>query len=122
MIFLFSSFYSYCSSYNCSSYFSTCTCSCSFFLLLFFFFVLKDENNCICHESKSHIHNDTWVDLTYHGDVQQLVDDGFKGVKLDSCGLHSNVSYYSELINKTGVPMMIENCHQGTVCVVFENE
>jgi len=71
------------------------------------------ENNCICHESKSHIHNETWVDLTYHGDVNQLVENNFKGVKLDSCGLHSNLSYYSDLINKTGKPMMIENCHQG---------
>eukprot|EP00040_Diaphanoeca_grandis_P023817 m.130100 g.130100 ORF g.130100 m.130100 type:complete len:411 (+) comp29458_c0_seq1:69-1301(+) len=72
------------------------------------------ENNCICHESKGHIHNDTWIDLTYHGDVEQLVDNNFKGVKLDSCGLHSNVTYYSELINKTGAFVMIELCHQGS--------
>ena len=49
-----------------------------------------DENNCICHESKSHIHNDTWIELTYHGDVDQLVANNFRGVKLDSCGLRKD--------------------------------
>lgn len=47
-----------------------------------------------CHESKSHIHNDTWVDLTYHGDVKQVVEAGFAGVKIDSCGLHSDLEKY----------------------------
>lgn len=71
------------------------------------------QNNCICHESKSHIHNETWVDLTYHGDVQQLLDAKFDGVKLDSCGLHSNLTYYADLMNKSGRAYLIENCHQG---------
>ena len=48
-------------------------------------------NNCICHESKARIHNDTWIDLTYHGDVKQIVEAGFAGVKIDSCGLHSDL-------------------------------
>jgi len=53
------------------------------------------------------------VDLTYHGDVKQVVEAGFAGVRIDSCGLHSDLEKYSDLINATGHPVMIENCHQG---------
>eukprot|EP01047_Picozoa_sp_COSAG01_P035657 COSAG01_NODE_2749_length_7147_cov_21.077185_5_plen_174_part_00 len=38
-------------------------------------------NNCICHESASHIHNESWTQRTYLGDVQQLTHSNFKGVK-----------------------------------------
>ena len=46
------------------------------------------NNNCICHESGGHIHNKTWTNLSYYGDVAQLVENDFKGIKVDSCGLH----------------------------------
>jgi hypothetical protein len=69
----------------------------------------------ICHESKSHIHNDTWVNLTYHGDVKQIVDAGFTSVKIDSCGLHSDLVEYADLVNATGHPVMVENCEQHPV-------
>ena len=39
------------------------------------------NNNCICHESAGHIHNKTWERLTYSGDIRQLVENNFKGVK-----------------------------------------
>ena len=42
------------------------------------------NNNCICHESASHIHNATWEELTYAADVQQLVDVSFRGVKIET--------------------------------------
>ena len=46
------------------------------------------NNNCICHESGGHIghSNDTWVNLSYIGDVEQLVANNFKGIKVDNCG------------------------------------
>ena len=39
-------------------------------------------NNCICHESGGHIRNQTWRNLSYQGDVWQLVENNFKGVKV----------------------------------------
>ena len=39
----------------------------------------------ICHESGGRIgkSNETWVNLSYIGDVQQLVENDFKGIKID---------------------------------------
>lgn len=78
------------------------------------------ENNCICHESAARIHNETWIDATYHGDVNQLLNAKFDGVKLDGCGLHNNLTYYAELMNKTGRPYLIENCHGGHILPTLE--
>ena len=70
-------------------------------------------NNCICHESGGHIHNITWRQLTYHGDVMQLVNDGFSGVKIDDCGLHNDMNEYARLIAATGRTFMVERADQG---------
>ena len=42
------------------------------------------ENNCICHESGGHVghSNNSWVNLSYVGDVEQLVVNDFKGIKV----------------------------------------
>jgi len=63
-------------------------------------------NNCICHDSCS-------TDTCFEGDVGVLVEAGFDEVKLDGCGMERNVSHYYNLINATGTPRLIENCHNG---------
>ena len=68
-------------------------------------------NNCICAEhnftqaayEKNHMENS----------VKALVDLGFDGVKLDGCGQFLNLTWWAQLINETGRPIMIENCHWG---------
>lgn len=70
-------------------------------------------NNCICHESGGHIRNETWRNLSYAGDVAQLVDAGFRGVKFDNCGLHNDMDYYTQLMNATGKTWMVERSDQG---------
>ena len=67
------------------------------------------NNNCICHESAGHIHNKTWEDLTYAADVQQLVDAGFKGVKIDNCGLHNDLDRTARLMNASGRAFLVEH-------------
>jgi hypothetical protein len=69
-------------------------------------------NNCICHESASHIHNKTWENLTFTADVQQLAENNFKGVKIDNCGLHTagdGINYYARLMNETGKAFLVEH-------------
>ena len=46
------------------------------------------------------------------GSVRMAADQEWDGVKFDSCLMH-NLSRWSELINATGRPMLLENCHQG---------
>jgi alpha-galactosidase len=77
-------------------------------------------NNCICHESKGHIGGPTgphgaWVNLTYKGDVDQIAEAGFDGVKVDNCGLHSDIERYADMLNQTGKHVLIEECAQGKV-------
>lgn len=45
--------------------------------------------------------------------VAALHTYGFDGVKLDSCSQFNNLTWWAELINATGKPTLIENCHQG---------
>jgi hypothetical protein len=101
------------------------------------------NNNCICHESGGRIghSNDTWVNLSYVGDVEQLVENNFKGIKVDNCGawsksiplslsrlrsslwccwapllytgLHNDMDRYAELMNKTGQAFLVERSDQG---------
>ena len=67
------------------------------------------QNNCICHESASHIRNKTWEALTYRGDVAQLVENDFRGVKIDNCGLHNDLDLYARLMNATGRAFLVEH-------------
>ncbi len=66
----------------------------------------KDGNNCIC--------SDHCTDIScYKGDVAALVQYGFDAVKLDGCGKEYDLDQWSSLINATGRPVVIENCHWG---------
>ena len=47
------------------------------------------------------------------GSVRALVDMEWDGLKLDSCSQFQNMTWWAELINKTGRPIEQENCHQG---------
>ena len=49
----------------------------------------------------------------YEGDVQAIVDFGIDGIKLDGCGGFRNLSVWAELLNKTGRPVLLEDCHWG---------
>eukprot|EP01051_Picozoa_sp_SAG22_P006399 SAG22_NODE_418_length_10750_cov_11.722280_6_plen_202_part_00 len=71
------------------------------------------ENNCICHESGGRIRNETWRQLSYQGDIKQLVDNDFKGVKFDNCGLHNDMDLYAALMNATGKAFLVERSDQG---------
>ena len=63
-------------------------------------------NGCGCNEKVERR-------INYEGDVKQVVAWGFDGVKIDSCGAQKNMTLYYELFNQSGVPITIENCHQG---------
>ena len=61
-------------------------------------------NNCICAEGgKSPRH--------YAQDIAWLIQNKFDGVKVDNCGSSQNVSEYARLLNASGRPVQIENCH-----------
>lgn len=65
-------------------------------------------NNCICSEKQKA------TSAMYEQDVHFLTDVfQFDAVKLDGCGTQRDLDLWSELINKTGRPIMIENCHWG---------
>ena len=49
--------------------------------------------------------------LVYQGDTAYLTANDFDGIKLDNCGEFTNLTLWSDLINKTGKPQLIENCH-----------
>lgn len=49
----------------------------------------------------------------FQGDVQATLDYGFGSIKLDGCGVQKNITLYSELFNRSGTPVMLENCHNG---------
>ena len=77
-------------------------------------------NNCGCNEHQdvpswgapvtpgSHdgIHH-------YEGEIQATIDFGFDGIKLDGCGEFRNLTVFAELMNKTGRPILVEDCHWG---------
>lgn len=70
-------------------------------------------NNCICREGSHGWKGD--VNITKHmtRSAQAVSDYGFDGLKLDGCGEFMNLSWWAELLNATGRPVMIENCHWG---------
>lgn len=68
---------------------------------------LADGNNCHCKDT---VCSD---EKCFAGDVQATLDFGFGSIKLDGCGVEKNITLFSELFNKSGVPVMLENCHNG---------
>jgi len=63
-------------------------------------------NNCICSD---HVTDRKF----YEGDVKAAFDFGFDAIKLDGCGKQKDLDLWAELFNKTGRPVLIENCHWG---------
>jgi alpha-galactosidase len=70
-------------------------------------------NNCICREGPWNWHGD--VNITKHmtQSARAVAAFGFDGLKLDGCGEFMNLTWWAELLNATGHPVMIENCHWG---------
>jgi len=68
-------------------------------------------NNCGCAE---HDLPAAEVDQVMRASVKMLVDQGWDGVKFDSCSMYYNQTKWAALINESSKkPVMIENCHQG---------
>lgn len=63
-------------------------------------------NNCYCADSSSAVVN-------FEGDVAALIEYGFDGVKLDSCGGQKDIALWQNLIEQTKKKVVIENCHNG---------
>ena len=59
-------------------------------------------NNCICMEKGR---------TYFKQDVEFMHEMQFDTVKIDQCGSAMNMSLWAALINATGRPMMLENCH-----------
>jgi alpha-galactosidase len=63
-------------------------------------------NNCGCNEAKQ------FGNIGGHvlQDVQATLDLGFDGLKVDGCGPSQNISVWTDLINKSGHPVLLEDC------------
>ena len=80
----------------------------------------SDGNNCGCNE---HQNVPSWGPPVspgqhdgihhYEGEIQATIDFGFDGIKLDGCGEFKNLTVFAELMNKTGKPILVEDCHWG---------
>jgi alpha-galactosidase len=74
-------------------------------------------NNCHCMElSCKYQAPPCWEgakNLTLHmaGTVDAAVRYGFDGIKLDGCGEFRNLTWWYKLLNASGRPFVIENCH-----------
>jgi len=69
------------------------------------------HNNCDCSENQKW--DSTYVASHYQGDVNAIVGYGFDEVKLDGCGEFLNLTLWAQLLNASGRPVLIENCHWG---------
>lgn len=70
--------------------------------------------NCICLDSYILNKNRTWANLAWRGNVRQIRDAGFDGVKIDNCGDDDGLGYATMMdeIKQTGKPILVENCNQ----------
>ena len=70
-------------------------------------------NNCICGE---HQYNESTTPSTsqiMEQSAAAVAGYGFDGVKLDGCSEFRNLTWWASLLNATGRPILIENCHWG---------
>ena len=67
-------------------------------------------NNCICGEGGARL-DPSQVARDTEGDVRMLAKAGFDGVKADGCGPGRDLPRLAALLNQTGRPVLIENCH-----------
>ena len=65
-------------------------------------------NNCICSE------RNTDERKFYEGDVAAFRAFGFDSWKLDGCGAQTDLALYDALLNASGAPVVVENCHWGS--------
>lgn len=63
-------------------------------------------NGCKCGEHMERHAN-------YVGDIQDLHDFDFDGVKIDGCGAERNQTLYAQRMRESGKNYTIENCHWG---------
>ena len=72
------------------------------------------DDNCICMDSYKLRANASWAERAYAGDVRQLLDAGFDGVKIDNCGDDDGSGFASRAahINASGTALVIENSNQ----------
>merc|ERR1719333_1637757 len=68
-------------------------------------------NNCDCAENM--FKTPESIEKHMKGSAAAVAAYGFDGVKLDGCGQFLNLTWWAELLNATGRPIMIENCHWG---------
>jgi len=66
-------------------------------------------NNCDCRETQ--FTNPAYIQKVYERSVAFIVDQQWDGVKLDGCSEWKNTTLWANLMNATGRPMMVENCH-----------
>ena len=73
-------------------------------------------NACAC-DSENHYNSTTQPTVAgaMAGTVADTVAYGFDGLKLDSCSQFNNMSEWARLLNATGKPVLLENCHQGAL-------
>ena len=69
-------------------------------------------NNCICKEKM--FTDPDMIDKIYRQSVQAMVDWGYDAVKLDGCSQFHNITYWAQLMNETGRPFEVENCHDSS--------
>lgn len=65
-------------------------------------------NNCHCREPQQ---SEEFTDRIYRASVKMLADQQWDGVKLDSCASWKNTTYWADLMEATGRPFAVENCH-----------
>ena len=58
------------------------------------------------------------IEKVMKGSVKMLADQGWDGVKFDSCSMFHNLTRWAELINQTGRPVLIEVSEE---CPPFES-
>ncbi|KAJ9455270.1 Alpha-galactosidase 3 [Diplonema papillatum] len=68
-------------------------------------------NNCICAENQ--YQDAAYIASHMEMSAKAVAANGYDGVKLDNCGQFKNLTWWAELLNATGRPIMIENCHWG---------
>ena len=67
-------------------------------------------NNCICGMAPGTF-NASFVDKIYAGCVDTVVENGFDGVKFDSCSPFHNMTRWASLLAAANHPTLDENCH-----------
>ncbi|KAJ9460399.1 Alpha-galactosidase [Diplonema papillatum] len=69
-------------------------------------------NNCHCRE-KQYV-DQAYIEKHMINSTNAVAEYGFDGLKLDNCGEFTNLTWWAGLLNATGRPVMIENCHWGS--------